>query len=187
MENLKTCNNGIESDGKKPLRLMPNSFAHSGQGKGYRMKYILRVTQVIVLSLFFILSLTACGGGDGGDGGGPTPTPAFTTADLSGTWYIYGASSGGSNPGTIRGTIVFNTSGQFTGGSYIHSDGTVASLTGGTAIINGSGVISGTATTDVGVEVSIVSGKMNSSKNIVSFVDSTNHGEFDFIFAVKGN
>jgi hypothetical protein len=143
---------------------------------------------LVVLSLAILLSvfLTACGDGGGSSDGTSVP-PNFTTSDLSGTWYIYGASSGGTSEGTIRGTVVLNSSGQVTGGSYNHSDGTVASLTGGAITINGSGVISGAATTDIGVDISIASGKMDSSKNILSFVDSTNYDEFDLIFAVKGN
>jgi len=137
---------------------------------------------LVVLSLAILLSvfLTACGDGDG-----TSVSPDFSSSDLSGTWYIYGASSGGTSEGTIRGTVVLNSSGQVTGGSYNHSDGTVASLTGGAITINGSGVISGSVTTDIGVDISIASGKMDSSKNILSFVDSTNYDEFDLITAIK--
>ncbi len=151
------------------------------------MKSILKVTEAVVLSLFFLFSLTACGGGDGGDGVSPTPTPAFTTSDLSGTWYVHGVSSGGTNPGTIRGTVVANSSGQITGGSYIHSDGTVATLTGGALTINEAGVLSGNATTDIGINISVISGKMEASKNMLSFVDATDFGELDLVIAIKGN
>ena len=139
------------------------------------IRFLIIISFVISLSMF----LTACGGG------GSSSSADFTTSDLSGTWYFHGASCGGTAEGTIRGTIVLNSSGQVTGGSYTHSNGAVASLTGGTITIDGSGVISGSITTDVGVDVSIASGKMDSSKNIISFVDSTNDDEFDFIIAIR--
>ena len=60
-------------------------------------------------------------------------------------------------------------------------------MTGGIITINDSGVISGSVTTDIDVDIFILSGKMDSSKNIMSCVDITNYDEFDLIFPVKGN
>lgn len=151
------------------------------------IKHRIKIIGVRIISILFGLSLVACGGGGGGGGGGSSSQPAFSTSDLSGTWYIYGASSGGSSEGTIRGTVIMNASGQITGGSYTHSDGTVATLTGGTVAIDGSGVLSGTATTNIGVTITVTSGKMNSAKTMLSFVDSTNLGELDLVIAIKAN
>ena len=111
----------------------------------------------------------------------------FASSDLSGTWYIFVASTGGTNEGTAGGTVILNSSGQITGGSYSRSDGTVDSLTGGVITIDGSGIVSGNLTTGTGVTLTIISGKMELSKNTISFVDRTNYGELDFITAIKSN
>jgi hypothetical protein len=111
---------------------------------------------------------------------------SFIPSDLAGTWYIYGSSSSGANKATISGTIVLDSSGQVTGGSYIRSDAGMASFTGGTMTIDNTGVLSGSVITNIGDNVNLSSGKMNSSKGIMSFV-ATNGSELDFLICLKGS
>ena len=61
----------------------------------------------------------------------------------------------------------------------------MASITGGLITIDNAGVLSGSATTNLGVNFYIGSGKMDSSKTLISFVASTNYGEFDFFTAIS--
>jgi hypothetical protein len=109
----------------------------------------------------------------------------FNISDSAGTWYLYGAFIEEGGGGTIRGTVVFDSSGNITGGSYTRSDGTVASLTGGSVTIGSTGVLSGSASTNIGVTVIIESGKMDSSKTIMSFVEIDNSGGHGFIVGIK--
>ncbi len=149
------------------------------------MKCSLKKVGAIILCILFPICFTSCGGIVGGLGGDSIFQPAFTTSDLSGTWYLFGASSGGLNEGTMRGTVTLNSSGHITGGSYTHSDGTVATFTDGILTIDGEAVLSGNATTNIGVNITITSGKMNASKNMLSFGDSTNIGDHYFVTAIK--
>ena len=114
----------------------------------------------------------------------------FTAADLSGTWYINGASSKVTDStikATLRGTITLDSSGNITGGSYTRSDiiGTV-SLTGGTVTIDNAGVLGGSATTTTDGTINFASGKMNAAKGKMSLAGST-IGYKDFLFCIKGN
>lgn len=112
----------------------------------------------------------------------------FAPSDLSGTWRVYGASSSGTNKATLNGTLIFDLSGNVTGGSYTRSDvaGTV-SFTGGTVTIDSAGVSIGNATTDTGDNISFASGKMNAAKGMMSLVGVTSSGEQDFLFCIKVN
>lgn len=120
---------------------------------------------------------------------------AFTESDLEGTWYISGSSSGGAD-GTIRGTIILEAGdtgiANVTGGSYIHSDGTVATLTGGIFPINGEGLLSSGnetpfITTDTPFTITVIQGKMNNAKDVISYVANTTAGGLEMVFAVKGD
>ena len=161
---------------------------HNRSGKkGIIMGQHMFSHQWSYLSVLFIIIAyisVGCGGGSSSPGS-PIPPP-FSSSDLSGTWHIFAASTGGANEGTASGIVIMNASGQITGGSYTRSDGTVASLTGGVITIDyGSGIVDGNITTSIGVNLTIFSGKMELSKNTISFVDRTNYGEFDFITAIR--
>jgi hypothetical protein len=112
---------------------------------------------------------------------------AFTQADLTGTWFIYG--TGGSsvvNEVTLSGTLTFD-SGNVTEGSYTRSDGGVASVKGGTVTINPDGVISGSITTDTDGLISFASGKMNGAKGMMALARGANSSPVYFLFCIKGN
>jgi hypothetical protein len=116
----------------------------------------------------------------------------FTATDLSGTWYINGASSKGTDStqkATLSGTIIFDSSGKVTGGSYTRSDAVgKVSFNGGTVTINNAGVLIGSATTDTGVTLSFTSGKMNAAKGKMSLAGSAiSSGDKVFLFCIKGN
>jgi len=111
----------------------------------------------------------------------------FTLSDLAGTWYIFGARNSGTSQSTMNGTVIIDSSGNVTGGSYTLSDGGTVSFTGGTVTINDAGVLSGSAITSTGGTINLASGKMNSLKYIMSLVASTSNSELDFLFCIKGN
>jgi len=141
----------------------------------------------VLYSFALIFMITACGGGGGGSDPAPAPPvpPAFTTADLSGTYRVLGVSTGGINEGFMGGDIIVNSSGSITSGSYVHSVGTSVNVTSGSLSLNSQGILSGTANTDVGGTTTIQYGKMNASKKFLSFVSSTNLGEFDQVTVFK--
>ena len=139
------------------------------------MIYNRRIICSSILFALFILSGSLCF------------AQTFTTSDLSGTWYVFGVSSGGNYAGTSKGTMVLNSSGSITGGSYTTSAGTSTSITGGSFAINSNGVIQGAAYTNIGITISSTSGKINSSKDVISLVDSTNAGEYDLLVLIKSN
>lgn len=138
------------------------------------------------LALFFlsILFIIACGGG-GGDSAPPGPPPAFTTADLAGLSNIIGVSTGGANQGILYGSGTLSSTGNITSGSYFHSIGTMANMTGGSLALTGIGIISGVINTSVGVTSTVLYGKLAASKSFGSFVSTTNFGEYDLITVIK--
>jgi len=150
--------------------------------------------EVLFLCLLLIMQLASCG--KGGDDAAPVPTPGtpFITSDLSGTWYLYatnGASVGASPAenivaGNLRGKLILDSLGQVVlGGSFTRSNNQSASTTGGLFGIDSSGVLSGSATTNLGVNFYVGSGKMDASKNTMFFVLSTNYGEDDLVAAIR--
>ena len=94
-------------------------------------------------------------------------------ADLSGTYRVLGVSTGGINEGFMAGDVIVNSSGSITYGSYVHSIGTTVNITSGSLSLDSEGILSGAFNTDVGVTTAIQYGKMNASKNFLSFVSST--------------
>src|SRR5439155_10201857 len=71
-------------------------------------------------------------------------TTAFTTADLTGTWRLYGLAAA-AKPGTegewIVGTLAFDAIGELTQGNLTWADGAVTTLTAGSPVhIGGSGI-----------------------------------------------
>jgi len=133
----------------------------------------IRLVKISIL-LFAILLTLACSSGGGDDPAPAPPTPpAFTTADLSGTYRVLGVSTGGINEGFVAGDVIINSSGSITSGSYIHSVGTTVNITSSSLALDAKGILSGTFNTDVGVTTTIQYGKMNASKNFLSFVSST--------------
>lgn len=158
------------------------------------MKNLKYLCGILFLSFLLMIQITSCGGGgDDSPGISFTPGTPFITSDLAGSWHIFatnGASSNGTTSGNIaqgnlRGMLSINSLGQVSGGSYARSNGGMASITGGLITIDNAGVLSGSATTNLGVNFYIGSGKMDSSKTLISFVASTNYGEFDFFTAIR--
>lgn len=158
------------------------------------MKNIKYFCGMLFLSLLLIMQITSCGSGGGDDVPAPTPGTPFITSDLAGTWYMFatnGASAGVPPAGSIaagnlRGTLILDSLGQVVlGGSYTRSTNQSANITGGLIGIDSSGVLSGSATTNLGVNFYLGSGQMDSSKNILSFVASTNYGEYDLVTAIR--
>jgi hypothetical protein len=146
------------------------------------------------LCLLLIMQIAACGKGGDDAAPGPTPGTPFITSDLAGIWYMYATNgaSGGVPPvgsiaaGNLRGRLILDSLGQVVlGGSFTRSNNQSANTTGGLISIDSSGVLSGSATTNLGVNFYLGSGKMDSSKNIISFVLSTNYGEFDLVTAIR--
>ena len=160
------------------------------------MKNIKYFCGMLFLSFFLVMQITSCGGGDDA---APAPTPGtpFITSDLAGTWYMFatnGASvgvptAGSITAGNLRGTLILDSLGQVVlGGSYTRSPNGSASITGGLIGIDNSGLLSSGSssfTTNLGVNFYLGSGQMDSTKNVLSFVTSTNYGEYDFITAIR--
>ncbi|HTZ38807.1 MAG TPA: hypothetical protein VMB77_01520 [Syntrophales bacterium] len=149
------------------------------------MKRLIYSTQlsILFLSILFIL---ACGGSGGGSGDSPAPpAPAFTTADLAGLSNTVGVSTGGTNQGIMAGNATLSSSGIVTSGSYTHSAGANATLTGGSLSLDNQGLISGVMNTNVGITSTLLHGKLNASKSFGTFVASTNFGEYDLVTFIK--
>ena len=108
---------------------------------------------------------------------------AFSTADLMGTWHFYSflGDPGADTAGWTRGTIITNSSGTITGGSFRNDLNTTVSVTGGSVSIDGSGVLTaGTINFSSGLVVTLSRGKLNAGKTTAAFVGIDNTG---FIFA----
>ena len=157
------------------------------------MKNLKYLCGILFLSFLLMIQITSCGGGNDAPGISFTPGTPFITSDLAGTWHIFATNGASSNDttsgniaqGNLRGMLSINSLGQVSGGSYARSNGGMASITGGLITIDNAGVLSGSATTNLGVSFYIGAGKMDSSKTLISFVASTNYGEFDFFTAIR--
>ena len=142
------------------------------------MKYIKTLFILVCLSFLTI----SCGGGGSSSGGGDNP--AFTTADLGGTWYFNGVRSAGSE-GTNSGTIVIDSSGNVTGGSFTRNPGVAKTITGGSLAISAAGVVSGTIIDSSPITSTIRGGKMDASKTVLSFVDDSTNSEIALNVMIK--
>ena len=99
---------------------------------------------------------------------------SFATADLQGTWHFYFLDFDETDFMLWGyGTIDVDLLGNVTGGGYTLSDGSVASFTGGSLSLDGTGKVSGTLTAN-GVTMTIQDGKMDQGKTEVAFVDNNN-------------
>ena len=127
----------------------------------------------------------------------------FSTADMEGKWYLHGVSMGGDFGGlAISGSLEQDASGKVIDGDYsLVGEATglqpiPATFTpGGTMALNASGELSGsidvtihgTPQGDIHSTITIVSGKMAPSKNIVVFVVKTSIGQNALMISIKGN
>jgi hypothetical protein len=110
-------------------------------------------------------------------------TGVFSLSDLTGTWHFTLASNGASE-GVSYGTIQLDSAGQVRGGYYKATGGNVT-LSGGSVSISTAGVLTGMINASDGVTFTLVYGKMNMSKNMMSIVGNSNTGGKNFIIAHK--
>ena len=108
----------------------------------------------------------------------------FSTSDLAGTWYVFtfGDLPSSNNPGWNGGTLIVDSSGTVTGGSFVDSDGFSKTVTSGSLSRNSSGVVFGSITLSTGVTHIISQGKIDIDRSTIAFVgiDSQN-------FRLEGN
>ena len=109
----------------------------------------------------------------------------FSLSDLQGTWYIYFVSSGGSPEGIVYGTLQVDAAGQVKGGTY--QPGSVP-FSSGALSINTDGLLSGSITAGATtITITAPGGKMNSSKNTISFVGLSDTGIRYLLIGHKGS
>ena len=110
---------------------------------------------------------------------------AFATADLAGTWHFYSflGDPGADTASWSRGTIITNSSGTITGGSFRNDLNTTVNVSGGSISINSSGVFTGTINFSSGLVVTLSQGKLDAGKTTAAFVGTDNAG---FVFAGQG-
>lgn len=159
------------------------------------MKNIKYFCGMLFLSLLLIMQITSCGGGGDDPAPGPTPGTSFITSDLAGTWYMYATNGatvgvapvGSIDAGNLRGKLILDSLGQVpvTGSSFTRSTNQSVSFTGGVIGMDSSGVVSGSATTSLGVYFYFDSGKMDATKNILSFVVHTSNEEHYLVTAIR--
>lgn len=135
-----------------------------------------RARKFLALILIGMLPLMfSCGGG-----GGEAPPPAFTTADLQGTWYFHDLRSGDAGPGKspsgwFYGWATVDANGNCTAINGVGSDGsTETTCTGESLTIDSSGII-----TEPG---SNMHGKMSKGKDLI--VNTADDGTGDYQFGV---
>jgi hypothetical protein len=114
----------------------------------------------------------------------PSKSDDFSISDFAGTWNTLGVSAGGYAEGLTSATVLISATGQVTGGTYSHSSGTTASLTGGSLSMDDKGSFTGTVNTNLGVNL-YLTGKMNPNKTFASFIDYTNYYEYDLVTVMK--
>ena len=160
------------------------------------MKNVKNFLGMLFLSLLLILQIAACGKG-GDDAGVPAPIPGkpFITSDLNGTWYLYGTNGAGfgGSAGNLRGKLILDSLGNvsLSGSTYTRSNGAGGwslQIQGGLIGVDLSGALTGSANiSSTGGRFYIDSGKMDSSKNIMSFVAHTDSstGENYLVTAVR--
>jgi hypothetical protein len=113
----------------------------------------------------------------------------FSSRDLAGSWYsaYFADSSRTNNPKWRFVTLNMNTSGDVTGGSSIHSDGTSSTLSGGAFPVDATGIItSGSVTATGGGGATFPHGKLDASKTLLAAVASEDQGGRGIMVGVKG-
>src|SRR6185295_11645488 len=110
----------------------------------------------------------------------------FAQSDVTGTWRFYSFSDhqSANAPTTARGALTFDSNGNLTGGTQILADGTNIVLTGGSLTINGSGIMSGTLSSN-GLTQTLVELQMDTDKTIAVGVGSDSTGRQFLAIGVK--
>ncbi|MCP4157373.1 MAG: BACON domain-containing protein, partial [bacterium] len=99
---------------------------------------------------------------------------SFSTADLGGTWTYHSLSMDSiTDMDVAYGTIVIDSSGQVTGGTYNSLDGGSGSITGGVMSLSSDGILSGNVIDSAGNDSVFYGGKMNDAKTLCNFVTTT--------------
>ena len=103
---------------------------------------------------------------------------AFATADLAGTWHFHSflGDPGADTASWTRGTIITNSSGTITGGSFRNDLNTIVNVNGGSISINSSGVFTGTINFSSGLVVTLSQGKLDAGKTTAAYVGTDNTG-----------
>ncbi len=103
---------------------------------------------------------------------------AFATADLAGTWHFHSflGDPGADTASWTRGTIITNSSGTITGGSFRNDLNTIVNVNGGSISINSSGVFTGTINFSSGLVMTLSQGKLDAGKTTGAYVGTDNTG-----------
>ena len=103
---------------------------------------------------------------------------AFATADLAGTWHFHSflGDPGADTASWTRGTIITNSSGTITGGSFRNDLNTIVNVNGGSISINSSGVFTGSINFSSGLVVTLSRGKLDAGKTTGAYVGTDNIG-----------
>ena len=143
----------------------------------------------VSLATFFVFALLVTAGVGTGVGGS-----LFSPNDLAGTWHYYSFSDNptANDPGWTRATVTIDGRGNITGGSLVESDGTSATITGGSLSIDSAGVITGSETHSSGVPPNVTTItstfsqlKMDARKTVATGV-GTDSDNFRFLgIAIK--
>ena len=106
----------------------------------------------------------------------------FATADVAGTWHFHSflGDPGADTASWTRGTIITNSSGTITGGSFRNDLNTIVNVNGGSISINSSGVFTGTINFSSGLVVTLSQAKLDAVKTTAAYVGTDNTG---FVFA----
>jgi hypothetical protein len=109
-------------------------------------------------------------------------SPAFTSADLIGTWHGYSLifdTTNRFNKSYEFGNFTINSSGLLTVGSYTRSDLTTSTITSGLYAIDGNGKVAGTATSNNGGSSTLQDAKMDKAKTLIASVSQHNPDTFN--------
>jgi hypothetical protein len=119
-------------------------------------------------------------------------TPSFDTAELAGDWYMFSMTTY-TQPAPLvawdYGVITIDSQGQVTDGYYVFPDGSRATVTGGTVMIDGAGNFSGTAMVDYlgsASSFTIPSGRIDQGKTSGAFVSIGSDNSLSKVLTVKG-
>lgn len=103
---------------------------------------------------------------------------AFSTSDLSGTWYHLDGMPGDGTP-FVYGSISFNASGTLTGGTWNergigYTEG--GTYTSGSFSVNSEGGMTGQMTSNLGEVFTLLSGQISQEKDLIIFTAQSNSG-----------